>query len=79
MNSVGQEPFLSVENKTITTITMAVFVSVSYVVCHLVVNVGATNLVPSHVVKSLQFIWRSGHRRFHLREPNLQVSCSDFP
>ena len=29
-------------------------------------------------VKSLQLIWRSGTRRFHLRVPDLQMSCSSF-
>ena len=31
-----------------------------------------------HVVKSLQLNWRSGTRRFHLRVPDLQMSCSDL-
>ena len=34
-------------------------------------------LVPYHVVKSLQLIWRLGTRRWNLRVPNLQMSCSD--
>ena len=29
-------------------------------------------------VKLLQLIWRSGTRRFHLRVPDLQMSCSDL-
>ena len=33
---------------------------------------------PLILVKSLQLIWRSGTRRFHLRVPNLQISCSDL-
>ena len=28
--------------------------------------------------KSLQLIWRSGTRRFHLRVPDLQLSCGDL-
>ena len=39
---------------------------------------GATLLVPCHVVKSPQLIWRSGTRSFHLRVPDLQKSCSDL-
>ena len=39
---------------------------------------GATNLVTSYVVKSLQFIWRWGTRRCNLRVPDLQMSCSDL-
>ena len=30
------------------------------------------------IAKFLQFIWRSGTRRFLLRMPGLQVSCSDL-
>ena len=30
-----------------------------------------------HVVKSLQLIWKSGTRRFHLQAPNFPISCSD--
>ena len=37
-----------------------------------------TILVPCHVVKSLQLIWRSGTRRFYLRVPDLQMSCRDL-
>ena len=48
------------------------------VLCHLAAIAGATILVPCHVVKSLQFIWRSGTRRFHLRVPNLQMNCIDL-
>ena len=40
--------------------------------------VGATILVPCHVVESLQLIWRSGTRRWNLRVPDLQMSCSDL-
>ena len=29
-------------------------------------------------VKSLQLIWRSGIRRFHLRVPDLKLSCNDL-
>ena len=36
---------------------------------------GTTNLVPYFWVKSLQFIWRSGTRRFYLRVPTLQMYC----
>ena len=46
--------------------------------CHLATIIGATILVPCHVVKSLQLIWRSGTRRFHLRVPNLQMNWSDL-
>ena len=35
-------------------------------------------LVSYRQVKSLQLIWRSGTRRWHLRVPDLQVSCSDL-
>ena len=45
---------------------------------HLAAIVGATILVPCHVIKSLQLIWRSGTRRFNLRVPDLQMSCSDL-
>ena len=44
----------------------------------LTVIAGTTILVPSHVVKSQQLIWRSGTRRFHLRVPDLQMSCRDL-
>ena len=37
-----------------------------------------TSLVPYLQVKSLQLIWRSGIRRFHLRVPDLQMSCRDL-
>ena len=47
-------------------------------VCCLVVIAGVTMLVPYHLIKSLQLIWRSGMRRFHLRMPDLQMSCSDL-
>ena len=43
-----------------------------------VVKTGTTELVPYHVVKSLQLIWCSGTRRFHLRVPDLQMCCSDL-
>ena len=33
---------------------------------------------PLILVKSLEFIWRLGTRRFHLQVPNLPMSCSDF-
>ena len=33
---------------------------------------------PIFKLKSLQFIWRLGTRRFHLRVPNLQMSCRDL-
>ena len=39
---------------------------------------GAIILVPCHVVKSLQLIWRLGTRRWNLRVPHLQVSGSDL-
>ena len=39
---------------------------------------GASILVPCHVVRSLQLIWRSDTRRFHLRVPDLQMSCIDL-
>ena len=45
--------------------------------CCLAAIAGATILVPCHVVKSLQLIWRSGTFRFRLRVPHLQMSCSD--
>ena len=35
-------------------------------------------LVPCPQVNSLQLIWRLGTRRFHLRVPDLQMSCSDL-
>ena len=35
-----------------------------------------SRLVPSHAVKTLQLIWRTGTRRFHLRVPDLQMSCT---
>ena len=44
----------------------------------LVAIVGANSLVPCHVVKTLCLIWRSGTRRWNLRVPNLQTSCSDL-
>ena len=46
--------------------------------CYLVDITGATILVPCHAVKSLQLIWRSGTRRWHLRVPDLQMSCGDL-
>ena len=39
---------------------------------------GTTKLIPFHSVKSLQLIWRSGTRRFHLRVPDRQMSRSDL-
>ena len=39
---------------------------------------GATLLVPCHVVKSLQFIWRSGTCRWNPQVPDLQMSCRDL-
>ena len=39
---------------------------------------GTIILVHCHVVKSLQLTLRSGTRRFHLRVPDLKVSCRDF-
>ena len=44
----------------------------------LAANAGATILVPYHVVKSLQLIWKSGIRRFHLRVSDLQMSFRDL-
>ena len=38
---------------------------------------GAINLVPFHVIKSLKLIGWLGTRRFDLRVPYLQMSCSD--
>ena len=38
----------------------------------------ATVQAPSHVVKSLLLIWRSGTRRWNLRVPELLMSCSDL-
>ena len=43
----------------------------------LVVITRISELVPYHLVKSLQLIWRLDTCRFNLRLPNLQVSCSD--
>ena len=37
-----------------------------------------TNLVPCHLVKSLQLIWRSGNCRRNLQVPYIQVICTDF-
>ena len=39
---------------------------------------GTAKLVPYHVVKSHQLSWRSGTRRWNLRVPDLQMSCSDL-
>ena len=39
---------------------------------------GYTVLVPCHVVKSLQPIWRLGTCSFHLGVPDLQLICSDL-
>ena len=48
-------------------------------VCHLATFVGTSILVLSYdVLKSLQLFWRSGTRRWNLRVPNLQLSCSDL-
>ena len=47
-------------------------------ICHLVAIAGATLLVPCHVVKSLQLLWRSGTCRWNLRVPDLQTSCCDL-
>ena len=46
--------------------------------CRLAAIAGVTILVPYYVVKSLQLIWRSGTRRFHLWVPDLQMNCSDL-
>ena len=45
---------------------------------HLAAIAGTTILLPYHVVKSLQLIWREGTRRWNLWVPNLQMSCSDL-
>ena len=37
-----------------------------------------TELVPYHLVKSLQLIWRLGTRKLNLRILDLEVSCSDL-
>ena len=47
-------------------------------VCHLVAVCGTNILVPCHVIKYLQLIWRSGTRRWNLRVPDLQMSCSNL-
>ena len=39
---------------------------------------GINILVPYLYIKSLQLIWRSGTRRFHLRVPDLQMCCNDL-
>ena len=39
---------------------------------------GLLSWCPVFWVKSLQFIWRSGTRRFHLRVPDLQMSFRDL-
>ena len=39
---------------------------------------GQITWYPLTLVKSLHLIWRSGTRRFHLRVPDLQMSCSDL-
>ena len=39
---------------------------------------GANILVPCHVSKSLQLIWRLGTRRWNLWVPNAQIHCSDL-
>ena len=44
----------------------------------LLVITETTVLVPYLEVKSLQLIWRSGTRRFHLRVHVLQMSCRDL-
>ena len=44
----------------------------------LVAIIRNTILVPYPWVKSLWHIWRSGNRRFHLRVPDLQMSCRDL-
>ena len=44
----------------------------------LVAITGTTILVPYPEVKSLQLIWRSGGRTFHLRVPDPQISCRDL-
>ena len=44
----------------------------------LVTITGTIIPVPFLQVKSLQFIWRLGTRRFHLRVPYLQMSCRDM-
>ena len=47
--------------------------------CCLTIITAAGILVYSyHCVKSVQLIWRSGTRRFHLRVPDLQMSCRDL-
>ena len=44
----------------------------------LVVITGTAILVPNLEVMSLQLIWRSGTRRFHLCVPSLQMSYRDL-
>ena len=44
----------------------------------LVVNSWTPWLVPYHLIKPLWFISKSGTHGFHLRVPDLQMSCSDL-
>ena len=46
--------------------------------CQLAVVAGARYSLVSTILSSLQLIWRSGTRRFHLRVPDLQMSSSDL-
>ena len=39
---------------------------------------GTTILIPCHIMKSLQLIWRSGTHRWNLWVPDLQTSCCDM-
>ena len=57
-------------------------VSVSGWCCHLPVTLVAiteiTNPIHYHLVKLSQLIWISDTRRFHLRVPDLQMSCCNL-
>ena len=44
----------------------------------LVAITGAIKQIPTQLVKSLQFIWRSGTRKFNLRVSNFQMICSEL-
>ena len=46
--------------------------------CCLAAIAGTTILVPYRLVISLRLIWRLGTRKWNLRVPNLQMSCSDL-
>ena len=55
------------------------YISCCYKGCvFLVASIGFTESVPTHLVKSLQLVWKIGYPYISSLEPDFQVSCSDW-